>query len=112
MLEPERLRDRHDRQGAVTRPATVLLQSSCSTVPEEFMESHDRKVSGLGKRAEFLEPEIALVTAGVETDDVLGFHRRPRTTFGTVNADVHANDDPNFVRDDFVEIIRGSGWPE
>jgi hypothetical protein len=94
---------------------------------------------------EFLEPEIALVTAGVETD-VLGIGRedlapkslsavtaahprpdfknqilqaftdgmkhRPRTTFGTVNADVLAHFDQSFVRDDFVTTILHSGWPE
>jgi HD superfamily phosphodiesterase len=94
---------------------------------------------------EFLEPEIALVTAGVETD-VLGFGRddlsaeaieaviaahprpdfknrilrafndgmkhRPRSTFGTVNADVLQHFDASFVRDDFVEIIHNNSWPE
>ncbi len=94
---------------------------------------------------EFMEPEIALVTAGVETD-VLGIGRddlspqalaavtaahprpgfkrrilgafndgmrhRPHSTFGTVNADVLARFDPAFVRDDFVDIIMGSSWPE
>jgi HD superfamily phosphodiesterase len=94
---------------------------------------------------EFLEPEIALVTAGVETD-VLGIGRddlsaeaieavtaahprpdfknrilraftdgmkhRPRSTFGTVNADVLQHFDHSFVRDDFVEIILTSSWPE
>ena len=94
---------------------------------------------------EVLEPEIALVTAGVETD-VLGIGRddlpshvldavtaahprpdfkhrilraftdgnrhRPRSTFGNVNADVLEHYDPSFVRDDFVEIILNSGWPE
>jgi hypothetical protein len=94
---------------------------------------------------EFLEPEIALVTAGVETD-VLGIGRddlspetlsavttahprpdfkhqilqaftvgmkhRPRTTFGTMNADVLAHFDPSFVRDDFVATILHSSWPE
>jgi HD domain-containing protein len=94
---------------------------------------------------EFLEPEIALVTAGVETD-VLGIGRddlspealtavtsahprpdfkhlilqaftvgmkhRPRTTFGTMNADVLAEFDPSFVRDDFVGMVLHSGWPE
>jgi HD domain len=94
---------------------------------------------------EFLEPEIALVTAGVETD-VLGIGRddlspealdavtaahprpdfknrilhafadgmkhRPRSTFGTVNADVLQHFDDSFVRDDFVEIIRANSWPE
>jgi hypothetical protein len=94
---------------------------------------------------EFLEPEIALVTAGVETD-VLGIGRndlsakaidavtaahprpdfkdrilraftagmkhRPRSTIGTVNADVLQHFDDSFVRDDFVEIILTSSWPE
>jgi HD superfamily phosphodiesterase len=94
---------------------------------------------------EFLDPETALVTAGVETD-VLGIGRddlpaevrdavttahprpdfkrrilqaftdgvrnRPDSTFGTVNADVLAHFDPSFVRGDFVEVIRGNGWPE
>jgi HD superfamily phosphodiesterase len=94
---------------------------------------------------EFLEPEIALVTAGVETD-VLGVGRndlsakaiqavtaahprpdfkdrilraftdgmkhRPRSTFGTVNADVLQHFDDSFVRDNFVEIIRSNSWPD
>jgi hypothetical protein len=94
---------------------------------------------------EFLDPEIALVTAGVETD-VLGIERddlpaealaavtaahprpdfknrilqaftngmahRPRTTFGTVNADVLEHYDASFARDDFVEIILNNTWPE
>jgi hypothetical protein len=94
---------------------------------------------------EYLEPEIALITAGVETDvlgigrDDLsaealaavtaahprpdfknrilgafthGFKHRPQSTFGTVNADVLEHFDPKFVRDDFVDIIMGSTWPE
>lgn len=94
---------------------------------------------------EFLEPEIALVTAGVETD-VLGIGRdelppealaavtaahprpdfkrrilaafndgmkhRPHSTFGTVNADVLEHFDPEFDRDNFVDIIVGNTWPE
>lgn len=92
-----------------------------------------------------LEPEVALVTAGVETD-VLGigyadldpatikavvaahprpdFKRqilaaftkgikdRPDTTFGNVKADVLEHFVPGFVRGDFVETIKNSGWPE
>lgn len=94
---------------------------------------------------EFLDPEIALVTAGVETD-VLGIGRadlapedrdavttahprpdfknrilraftdgvrnRPGTTFGTVNSDLLAHFDDEFVRDDFVEMILANSWPE
>ena len=94
---------------------------------------------------EFLEPEIALVTAGVETDNMAwgrddlsaeeiqavtaahprpdfkngilraftdGMRHRPRTTFGTMNADVLQHFDASFVRDDFVEIILNNSWPE
>ena len=94
---------------------------------------------------QLLEPEIALVNAGVETDvvgigrDELsaedlaavtaahprpdfkrrilgafsdGMKHRPRTTFGTMNADVLQHFDPTFVRDDFVEMILNSSWPE
>jgi hypothetical protein len=94
---------------------------------------------------QYLEPEVALVTAGVETDVLgIGYHdlsdsdiaavvaahprpnfkerilaaftegnrHRPRTTFGNVNADVLAHYDPAFVRDDFVDIILASDWPE
>ncbi|GII83875.1 phosphohydrolase [Sphaerisporangium siamense] len=92
-----------------------------------------------------LEPEVALVTAGVETDvlgighDALdpadieavtaahprpdfkrrilaaftdGFKDRPDTTFGTVNADVLEHFVPGYRHIDFVEVIRGSAWPE
>jgi hypothetical protein len=94
---------------------------------------------------EFLDAEIALVTAGVETDvlgiglDALppeavaavtdahprpdfkrrilgaftdGMRQRPRSTFGTVNADVLDHYDESFIRDDFVEIILSNGWSE
>ncbi len=94
---------------------------------------------------EFLEPETALVSAGVETDvlgigyrdldpglvaEVTAAHprpefkkqilaaftrgviNRPRTTFGTVNADVLAHFDPSFVREDFVDTILRNEWPE
>ncbi|CAN5605353.1 HD domain-containing protein [soil metagenome] len=94
---------------------------------------------------EFLDPETALVTAGVETD-VLGIGRdelpeevlaavtaahprpdfkhrilhaftegmkhRPDSTFGTVNADVLDRYDSSYVRDDFVDVILTSSWPE
>lgn len=94
---------------------------------------------------EHLDPEIALVTAGVETDvlglglgeitseqigTVTGAHPRPDfkqrilrafadgmkdrpdTTFGTMNDDVLAHFVPGFTREDFVDIIRDSPWPE
>ncbi|MCW2644375.1 MAG: hypothetical protein QOG22_674 [Pseudonocardiales bacterium] len=41
-----------------------------------------------------------------------GMKERPDTTFGTMNDDVLAHFVPGFVREDFVEIIQGSDWPE
>jgi HD domain len=37
---------------------------------------------------------------------------RPDSTYGTINADVLAHFDPTFIRDDFVDVILNSGWPE
>lgn len=75
---------------------------------------------GIGHRD--LDPaRIAEVTAAHPRPDfkrrilaafTKGNAHRPRTTFGNVNADVLAHYDPSFVRDDFVEIILGSDWPE
>ncbi|MFG1651482.1 hypothetical protein ACGFIE_16295 [Micromonospora sp. NPDC049275] len=77
-------------------------------------------VLGIGYRD--LDPErIAEVTAAHPRPDFKrqilaafnqGNRHRPQTTFGNVNADVLAHSDPNFVRDDFVEIILRSDWPE
>jgi hypothetical protein len=39
-----------------------------------------------------------------------GMKHRPDTTFGTVNADVLADKDPAFRRDNFCSVIRGSAW--
>ncbi|ASN37782.1 HD domain-containing protein [Paeniglutamicibacter terrestris] len=41
-----------------------------------------------------------------------GLKDRPDTTFGNVKADVLAHYLPGFQRGDFVEVIRGSAWPE
>jgi hypothetical protein len=40
-----------------------------------------------------------------------GFHRKPETTFGTVNADVLADKDPSFQPENFCRVIRASAWP-
>ena len=40
-----------------------------------------------------------------------GFHHRPQTTFGTVNADVLADKEPSFRPENFCRVIRASGWP-
>jgi HD superfamily phosphodiesterase len=41
-----------------------------------------------------------------------GMKDRPDTTFGTMNDDVLAHFAPGFTREDFVDIINGSAWPE
>ena len=40
-----------------------------------------------------------------------GFHHRPETTFGNVNADVLADKDPSFQPENFCRVIRASAWP-
>src|ERR1700746_2586190 len=40
-----------------------------------------------------------------------GFHYKPETTFGTVNADVLADKDPAFQPINFCRVIRASTWP-
>ena len=40
-----------------------------------------------------------------------GFHHKPETTFGTVNADVLADKDPSFRPVNFCHVIRASTWP-
>ena len=39
-----------------------------------------------------------------------GFHHRPETTFGNVNADVLADKDPSFRPENFCRVIRASAW--
>ncbi|NMD55667.1 MULTISPECIES: HD domain-containing protein [Tsukamurella] len=41
-----------------------------------------------------------------------GMADRPATTFGTMNDDVLAHFDPDFQRENFVDIILGNDWPE
>ncbi len=40
-----------------------------------------------------------------------GFHHKPETTFGTVNADLLADKDPSFRPINFCSVIRESTWP-
>ncbi|CAL9659671.1 HD domain-containing protein [Streptomyces sp. enrichment culture] len=94
---------------------------------------------------EFMEPEVALVTAGVEYDvlgigyediapgdraEITRLHPRPNfkknilqaftegiapkpeTTFGNVKADVLERFSPGYQRENFVDIIEKSAWPE
>lgn len=55
-------------------------------------------------RPDFKERILAAFTEGIRD--------RPETTFGNVKADVLAHFVPGFERGDFVEVVRGSAWPE
>ena len=48
----------------------------------------------------------------IQRDFYDGMKDRPDTTFGTMNDYVLAYIDPDFRREDFVNIIAQSGWPE
>ncbi len=71
--------------------------------------------------SEFTEAERAAVThahprPGRFKEEIIqafhdGFHHRPDSTFGTVNADVLADKDPAFVPANFCRVIRSSAWP-
>ena len=39
-----------------------------------------------------------------------GIKHKPETTFGNVKSDVLADKDPNFRRENFCRVIRGSAW--
>jgi HD superfamily phosphodiesterase len=55
-------------------------------------------------RPDFKRQILAAFTDGIKD--------RPETTFGNVKADVLEHFVPGFRRGDFVEVIRGSDWPE
>lgn len=55
-------------------------------------------------RPDFKNEILAAFTEGIED--------RPDTTFGNVKADVLAHFVPGFRRTDFVDVIKGSAWPE
>ncbi|MEE6281234.1 HD domain-containing protein [Georgenia sp. MJ170] len=77
-------------------------------------------VLGIGYDAITEDQRAAVVAAHPRPDfknQILGaFHQglkdRPHTTFGNVKADVLAHFEPGFERTSFVDVIRGSAWPE
>ncbi|MEU3713679.1 HD domain-containing protein [Streptomyces catenulae] len=77
-------------------------------------------VLGIGYHAVSDEERAAVVAAhprpdfknGILAAFTEGIKDRPETTFGNVKADVLAHYVPGFVRGDFVEVIKGSDWPE
>jgi HD superfamily phosphodiesterase len=61
-------------------------------------------VTAAHPRPDFKERILQAFTDGIKD--------RPDTTFGNVKADVLNHFIPSFVPWDFVEVIRGSDWPE
>ena len=55
-------------------------------------------------RPDFKNRILAAFTEGIKD--------RPETTFGNVKADVLEHFVPGFVRDDFVDVVKRSDWPE
>lgn len=67
-------------------------------------EEQRNDICRLHPRPDFKNQILAAFTNGLKD--------RPHTTFGNVKADVLAHFLPGFERTDFVEVIRGSAWPE
>jgi HD superfamily phosphodiesterase len=71
---------------------------------DELTPEQIRAVTDAHPRPNFKERILQAFTEGMKD--------RPDTTFGTMNDDVLAHFVPGFERTDFVEMIRGSAWPE
>lgn len=90
--------------------------------PEVALLQAGVEVDVVGVGREQLAPEaLAAVTAAHPRPDFKnrilaafndGMKHRPRTTDGTMNADVLAHFDATFRRVDFVDKILHNGWPE
>lgn len=90
--------------------------------PEVALLQAGVEVDVVGVGREQMAPEaLAAVTAAHPRPDFKnrilatfndGMKHRPRTTDGTMNADVLAHFDPTFERVDFVDKILNNGWPE
>ena len=90
-------------------PETALIQAGVEV-----------DVLGLGRSDLAPEVQAAVTAAHPRTDfknRILaaftdGMKHRPQTTYGTMNADVLERFDPTFARDNMVEHILNSTWPE
>lgn len=90
--------------------------------PEVALLQAGVEVDVVGVGREQLTPEaLAAVTTAHPRPDFKnrilaafndGMKHRPRTTDGTMNADVLAHFDPTFRRVDFVDKILNNSWPE
>lgn len=90
--------------------------------PEVALLQAGVEVDVVGVGREQLTPEaLAAVTTAHPRPDFKnrilaafndGMKHRPRTTDGTMNADVLAHFDPTFERVDFVDKILNNSWPE
>jgi hypothetical protein len=85
---------------ALTRDVTDFIRSAEDDLTSDAVAA----VTSAHPRPDFKHRILMAFTAGME--------HRPRTTYGTMNADVLAHFDPSFVRDDFVTSILDIRWPE
>ncbi|WP_277961071.1 HD domain-containing protein [Pseudomonas sp. RIT-To-2] len=72
------------------------------TYPQYSNAERDAIVAAHPRSAQFKEDIIQAFYDGIK--------HKPETTFGNVKADVLADKDPAFVRGNFCQVIRGSGW--
>lgn len=72
------------------------------TYPQYSKAERDAIVAAHPRSAQFKEDIIQAFYDGIK--------HKPETTFGNVKADVLADKDPAFVRGNFCQVIRGSGW--
>ncbi len=85
----------------VTRGVELdVLGVGYHAIPDQQREA----VVAAHPRPDFKNRILAAFTAGIKD--------RPETTFGNVKADVLEHCLPGFERGDFVEVIKGSDWPE
>jgi HD superfamily phosphodiesterase len=70
----------------------------------EIKASARTEVVALHPRVDFKRQILKEFTAGIA--------ERPQTTFGNVKADVLDRYSPEYERENFVDIILGSDWPE
>ena len=69
----------------------------------EFSDAEREAIVALHPRTEHFKEDI--IQAFYD-----GIKHKPQTTFGNVKADVLADKDPRFIRGNFCQVIRGSGW--
>ena len=91
------------------RPETALVTAGVETDVlgldlDQITAEQITAVTDAHRRPHFKQEILRAFTEGMKD--------RPDTTFGTMNDDVLAHFVPGFTREDFVDVILRSSWPE